>query len=325
MENQIVVSVIIPVYNTEKYLEQCLDSVIASIGEGNAKVQVILIDDGSTDQCAEICDSYATRHAFVRCIHQQNEGVSSARNSGLEVAEGEYIAWVDSDDYVAENWLHQIFEVIETERPDVIVFDSLRVEADKNVLEVYGRKEGLVPIDILRDDIARDIRVLSGLPNKVIHKSCYQNIRFGQEAILEDYQQIFSILKGAKTAYYIPQLLYFYRQQESSIIHSSTPEQSFLCVNMAMKRKKALYPEFQTATTIGVAVQMVRFCRARGYDDRYLPWDKEYKFCRDYIKEHIGEILHDKETPTRWKLKFCLLSVGLLPQIVKMKELRLRK
>lgn len=325
MGNQIIVSVIIPVYNTEKYLKQCLDSAIASIGEQNSKVQVVLVDDGSTDGSAEICDLYAARYPFVQCVHQENGGVSSARNAGLKLAVGEYIAWIDSDDYVSKKWLFQILCAIAKERPDVIVFDTLRVEPQKEVPEVYGGKAGLVPIDILRDDIARDIRMLSGLPNKVIRKSCYKNILFGKDAILEDYRRIFSILKEARAAYYIPQLLYFYRQQKSSILHSSTLEQSFLCVNMAMERKKELYPEFQTAATVGVAVQMVNFCRARGHDKHYLSWDKEYKFCKDYIKAHIGEILHDKKTPAMWKLKFCLLGIGLLPQVMKIRELRLRK
>lgn len=319
MDHSVEISVIIPVYNTEKYLKQCLDSAISSIGDQTLKVQIVLVDDGSTDRCAEICDFYAARYPFVQCIHQKNSGVSIARNVGLKVAVGEYIAWIDSDDYVSPDWFSRILDGIARVNPDVIVFDSLRVGLDKNIPEIYGRPEGSIALEMLLDDIARDIRMLSGLPNKVIRKVCYRDIIFGQETILEDYKRIFQILAEAKTAYYIPQMLYYYRQQESSIIHSSTPEQSFFCVNAALDRKEALFPRFQSAATVGVGVQMVRFCRARGYDVRYLSWNREYSFCMSYVRKNIWRLLFDAETPGIWKFKFCLLGVGLLPVSVKIK------
>lgn len=319
------VSVIIPVYNSGQYLHQCLDSAIASISKRNADVEMILVDDGSTDGCSGICDSYALKYPFIRCIHQENGGVSAARNVGLGLANGDYIAWIDSDDTVAESWFPQIYDVIAREAPDVIVFDSLRIEAKRRTPERYGRPGGVIAKETLLDDIARDIRMLSGLPNKVIKAACYRGVRFGNEVILEDYNRIFSILETADSFVYIPKELYFYRQQEFSIVHSSTPEQSFFCVNAAIRRKQMLYPKYQAAATTGVAVQMVRFCRARAYDRCYQSYQKEYRFCVDYIRQHIEELLRDSEAPIRWKLKFVLLCAGLLPSVVKITEFRRRE
>lgn len=319
MKQNPILSVIIPIYNSAQYLPQCLDSVTASISQRNADIEMILVDDGSTDGCPGICDSYVQKYPFIRCIHQKNAGVAAARNAGLELAKGDYIAWVDSDDTVAEDWFPGIYDVIVREAPDVIVFDSLRLEAGSRIPEQYGRPGGAIARETMLDDIARDIRMLSNLWNKVIRAACYRDVRFGTEVILEDYSRIFSILETAETFFYIPRFLYFYWQREDSIVHSCTPEQSFFCVNTAIRRKEMLYPKYQTAATAGVAVQMVRFCRARAYDRRYLSFQKEYRFCVDYIRHHIGELMHDSETPNKWKLKFMLLRLGLYPHLLKMR------
>ena len=320
MKQRPILSVIIPVYNTAQHLPQCLDSVIASISHGNADIEMILVDDGSTDGCSGICDSYALKYPFIRCIHQENAGVSAARNAGLGLANGDYIAWIDSDDTVAKDWFPQIYDIIAREAPDAIVFDSIRLERGRRIPEQYGRPGGTVARETMLDDIARDIRMLSGLPNKVIKASCYRDVRFGNEVILEDYNRIFSILDTAETFFYIPRFLYFYRQREDSIVHSSPPERSFFCVNAAIRRKQMLYPKYQTAATTGVAVQMVLFCRARAYDKRYLSYQKEYRFCLEYLRHHIEELMHDSETPNKWKLKFMLLRLGLYTPLLKMRK-----
>ena len=205
------------------------------------------------------------------------------------------------------------------------LFDSLRLKGEHRIPEQYGRPGGSVPKPTMLDDIARDIRMLSGLPNKVIKASCYRDVRFGNEAILEDYSRIFTILDAAESFFYIPRFLYFYRQRDGSIVHSSPPERSFFCVNAAIRRKQMLYPKYQTAATAGVAVQMVLFCRARAFDKRYLSFQKEYRFCKGYIRQHWATLLFDSETPVKWKLKFLLLGIGVFPAIVKIKHFRRRE
>lgn len=320
MKQNPILSVIIPIYNSAQYLPQCLDSVVASCSHRSADIEMILVDDGSTDGCSGICDAYARKYPFIRCIHQKNAGVSAARNAGLETAVGDYIAWVDSDDTVSEDWFARIYDGIVRESPDVIVFDSLRLNGGRRIPEQYGRPSGTVARETMLDDIARDIRMLSNLWNKVIKAACYRGVRFGTEVILEDYSRIFSILETAETFFYIPRFLYFYWQREDSIVHSSTPEQSFFCVNTAIRRKEMLYPKYQTAATTAVAVQVVRFCWARANNTRYLPYQKEYRFCVEYIRHHIGELMHDSETPNKWKLKFMLLRMGLYTPLLKMRR-----
>ena len=96
--NQIDISIIIPIYNVEKYLTVCIDSLM---NQGDLRMEIILVNDGSTDLSGEIADEYAKKEERIKVIHQENEGASAARNPGLEIAQGEYIAFLDSEDWIS--------------------------------------------------------------------------------------------------------------------------------------------------------------------------------------------------------------------------------
>ena len=119
-------SFIVPVYNVAPYLRKCVDSLIAQDYED---YEIILVDDGSTDDSGTICDELAAAYENIRVIHQQNGGLSAARNAGLKAAEGEYICFVDSDDYWEENVLGGLMEQVEREKLDVLRFDYQNVRA----------------------------------------------------------------------------------------------------------------------------------------------------------------------------------------------------
>lgn len=135
------ISVVIPVYNVEKYLAQCVDSVL---GQTYQDYEIILVDDGSPDNCPTICDSYAARDSRVRVIHQPNGGLSAARNTGLSAATGEYIYFLDSDDYIEPTALADLVSVAQQEQADVVFFDGYvffdECEED-NTVSRYERKE----------------------------------------------------------------------------------------------------------------------------------------------------------------------------------------
>lgn len=127
------ISVIIPVYNVEKQIERCIDSVLAqSYGE----FEIILVDDGSTDLSGEICDSYAQKDSRIKVIHKNNGGVSSARNLGISHAKGEYIHFIDGDDWIDSGLFHDIYEQIEGSRADIIFFGFKYEDEDGNLIKV---------------------------------------------------------------------------------------------------------------------------------------------------------------------------------------------
>lgn len=135
------ISVVIPVYNVEKYLAECVDSVL---GQTCQDYEIILVDDGATDSSGAMCDEYAQKDARIRVIHQPNGGLSAARNAGLSAASGEYIYFLDSDDYIEPTTLVDLVSVAEQEKADVVFFDGYvffdECEEDDTVSR-YVRKE----------------------------------------------------------------------------------------------------------------------------------------------------------------------------------------
>lgn len=125
-------SIVLPIYNVESYLEICIESVL---GQEFTDYELILVDDGSLDNCPEICDRYASEYDHIRVIHKPNGGLSSARNAGLEIACGEYIWWVDSDDWIVKDALRHLYDA-SADCPDMIKFSYFR--AGEQVVEVSG-------------------------------------------------------------------------------------------------------------------------------------------------------------------------------------------
>ena len=139
-------SVIIPVYNVEKFLRQCIDSVLA---QTFLDYQVLLIDDGSTDSSGTICDEYSEKYAFIKTIHQQNQGLSGARNSGLDHAVGEWIVFLDSDDWVETNMFEVLNKHIQSENIDMVSFNLKLVYEDntKNKNLIFNAENGIEHIN----------------------------------------------------------------------------------------------------------------------------------------------------------------------------------
>ena len=127
MENQALVSVIIPVYNVEKYLRECVDSVI---GQTYKNLEIILVNDGSTDSSGKICDEYVDKDERVTVIHKKNEGPSKTRNAGLKNASGEYIYFLDSDDYIVDNAIENLVMTAESNQADLVFFDAVSFSDD---------------------------------------------------------------------------------------------------------------------------------------------------------------------------------------------------
>ena len=129
MKNNYLVSIIVPVYNTEKYLKKCLDSII---NQTYSNIEIILIDDGSTDNSPKICDEYKSRNNNIKVIHQTNSGVSTARNVGLDAAIGEYVGFIDSDDYIDNNMVEKIMKEIIYDNLDIAIC-NLYIENENNI------------------------------------------------------------------------------------------------------------------------------------------------------------------------------------------------
>lgn len=209
------VSIIIPVYNTEQHLQKCLDSVI---NQTYHNIEIILIDDGSTDNSGKICDDYAKKDDRVKVYHQKNSGVSCARNLGLDVAQGEYISFIDSDDYIDCELLQQVVSKVRHQEFDIIIFGYNEIKAngiypipiDSNVM-LHNKTENILE-DVLMD------RIPNFPCNKIYKKNLWDVIRFPLGHIYEDMFVIPQVFAQAKIIGWISSPLYYYNRCNYSSI-----------------------------------------------------------------------------------------------------------
>ena len=229
------ISIVVPVYNTEKYIHNCVDSIL---GQSCADFELILVDDGSPDNCGAICDEYAAKDARVRVVHQKNGGPSVARNAGIDAATGEYVALVDSDDTIEPTTIEDLVSVIEKCEPDCIdfgfrqIFKSGRIyysvnSIEKDVLlnEKYIREWILPPMLNLRKD--DDHFIENYACNKVFKRAVLEEhqIRFDHtRRVWEDRPFIVTFLRYCRTYYSMSGHYYNYMETDGSLSRRFTLE-----------------------------------------------------------------------------------------------------
>jgi len=303
-------SLIIPVYQVEEYLRACLDSVFCQIPQD---MQVILVDDGSTDASGSICDAYAMKYPQTQVIHQPNRGVAAARNAGLRAAMGEYLLWVDPDDWVADNWFAEIDSAIEQAQPDVFVFDYCEDEDGLQQEKRYSRPEGRLDKERFLCDVSRDIRMNSSLWNKVMKRSLFSGLFFDERLrCLEDYALLHKLIMRADTVEYRSRVLYHYRIRHSGLVRTPNLKISYQSYLTALERKADLEASGRDFGDIGCVLQARGFCK--NYYRMGMPreYAQEFSACRNMILTHIRTILAQKELKWTHRVKLVLIAFPML-------------
>ena len=210
------ISVVVPVYKVEEYLRRCVDSVLAQTFRD---FELILVDDGSPDRCGQICDEYAASDGRIKVIHQENGGLSAARNAGLNVAQGEHVAFVDSDDYCHPEMLNVLYEKIVQYNADVAVSGFKRVDLNGDKID----NESYTPVteEVLDGNEALKRIVAEVLPgyiwNKLYKRDVFKSIRFPTGKLYEDDFIAPRIFYQSKRVVVVPRSLYFYTVNPRSI------------------------------------------------------------------------------------------------------------
>ncbi|OUQ07667.1 hypothetical protein B5E92_06690 [Erysipelatoclostridium sp. An15] len=214
------VSIIVPVYNVEKYLSECIESLI---NQTYKEIEIILIDDGSTDFSGKICDDYSKKDQRIKVIHKNNEGLSQTRNMGIEIAIGNYICFVDSDDIVSPRYCEILYNLLNDTNYDFSVCNTYRF-IDGEKIELLNNKN-LTTVISNRDYFSNQINKKTefGVWNKLFKKQSLNNIRFKKNKLHEDV--IFSadlFINLSNGVIITDSQLYYYRQRENSIVHSKS-------------------------------------------------------------------------------------------------------
>jgi glycosyltransferase involved in cell wall biosynthesis len=210
------VSVVVPVYNVEKYLPECVDSIIS---QSYANLEIILVDDGSPDNCPALCDEYAEKDKRVQVIHKKNGGLSDARNAGIKKATGKYICFIDSDDYVAKTFIEKLYEALDKNNANMSVCGYKCVYSDGTMKIDERPKEAVLGEDDYWLKVNPDMFTTFVVAwNKLYKKEIFAKIRYEKGKINEDEIILHQVVSQCKRIAVISDKLYFYRKREDSIM-----------------------------------------------------------------------------------------------------------
>ncbi len=230
MQKEPIISIIVPVYKVENYLQKCIDSILAQTFRD---FELILVDDGSPDRCPELCDAAAEKDGRIRVIHQKNGGLSAARNAGLDIARGGWIGFVDSDDTIEPEMYETLYRLVQEHGANLAVCGMLLVdEQDKTLTEPIKAPQLMV---LTREQA---IGRIASTPfhvanNKLYDREIFAQLRYPVGRLNEDSFTAPAVLEQVTTAVYTQQQLYHYCQRTGSIMHQQKKLRNYDAVEAA--------------------------------------------------------------------------------------------
>ena len=309
-------TVVIPVYNVEKYLKRCVESVLV---QGWHNYDIILVDDGSTDKSPQICDDYVKAYDFISVIHKENRGLSEARNTGISQAKGEYVYFPDSDDWIEPDTFIALAEELESQKFDIISFNREFVKGEEDaivsdplVTKVFEGKDGFV-------QMLKHSYITEFANDKIYKKSLFvdNNISFPKGKYYEDLGTNYKLFLSAKNVFATNQKYYHYLIDNPDSITQSWNEQKFS--DMFGFYKDIFYSDFVRSQLNQEEIQILQLYYVNGLthilaslyksklDKKYIDITKEVK--QELVKNSVS-LSQMKDQPN--KLKYILFRLKVL-------------
>lgn len=309
------VSVIIPVYKVEKYLRRCVNSIINQDFED---YEIILVDDGSPDGCPAICDEYAALYTMIRVIHKENGGLSDARNVAVVQAKGDYILFVDSDDYVDRNHISSLWDRLERNNadmvcsPPVIEYETSGMAINDNPEGDNKRKETFPELCVGTREaqaiILRGYPVGTSACSKIIKKEHCLKHPFPKGKVMEELATIYHVVGETKKVAFIGIPTYHYVQRAGSILHTSFSLKE-VDEYMGMAEQYAIHAptiDIKRAAAVRLILLAGRLSCASNKKEENMIYHSIVKYCRKYLKYYIT----DKKMSSRERLRAILMSIS---------------
>lgn len=226
------ISIIVPVFNVAPYIEKCIESIR---NQTLSEIEIILVDDGSTDQSGTICDEFGKKDSRILVLHKENGGLSSARNIGIAAATGKYIGFVDGDDWIATEMYQELYELAETENGQIVTCRYREIYDDCDAISatvsgkyvVYNEQETLEKFFLKH--------ISESVCDKIFERSLFTTVRFSEGEINEDTCVVVKLLMQSRKTVQLEREFYFYRKRKGSITRSGYSE-SFQIVVKHMKQ-----------------------------------------------------------------------------------------
>lgn len=307
------ISVVIPVYNAEQYLRRCMDSVLKQDYE---EIEVVLVDDGSVDDSGLLCDGYAQKDNRVRVVHQENQGASIARLNGLRIARGEYVTFVDCDDWIDNHYVSTLYQSAVQLKVNVCSCDVKRVkEGEEHVCDYVNRQPEVLVYDELMPRFFK--YEFWGFPGKLYLKSALMQIPFPKATLSEDYLVMAQLFMQERRMAYVATPLYFYEYHPSSLSHQKLSRRAFeefdnvKAVYDVMKEREPQYASMALANVVETCIKLHLMVLHSQESDAY---QMEYSRIHSFLQQHIKEIFFCHSLS--WKSKGVVSGLLSFPKMV---------
>lgn len=304
------VSVIIPVFNSERFLRRCLDSVITQDYED---IETILVDDGSMDDSGAICEEYAGKYSNIVVYHKQNEGASLARKYGLERANGEYVCFIDSDDWVSPNYVSELYALIEKYNVNVSACSVQRVKIGDN-RENNVRDVCQSSVLQYKELMPRYFKYeLWGFPGKLYLRSLLVALDYPKATIGEDYYVMAQLFCKERQVAYTEEPLYYYEYHENSLSHQKLSKKAFeefenvKAVYDYTGHNMPQYTDYALSNVVETCVKLYSLAMDKGERVNYI---MHLSSISSFLKKHFKDIICCKPLNGNVKLLALLLTVS---------------
>lgn len=308
------ISVIIPVYNTEKYLEKCINSVL---NQSFQQFEIILVEDGTKDNSGEICDLYAQKDSRVKVIHQENCGLAISRRNGAKSAKGKYVIFLDSDDWIDEEMLNALYETIEEKKADMVCSQFKRVFSNGKEKKAAFKFSDIICNDlesmVYHMHITRYINAAAWA--KLIKKELIDKITFPDNlAIGEEHNMVSQLLWNASRVVIVDAAYYNYYIRDDSISHAGYNKkygnslENYIKIESGFEKAFPKYKTYLRGFYVEYEMAVITaMCRNKNYD-----WTVINRL-RSHMRNQISDICANKVTP--FYLKCCAIMITYSPRI----------
>lgn len=304
------ISVIVPVFNVDQYLDKCIESIVKQTYQN---IEIILVNDGSSDNSYNICYQWSQTYSNIIIINKENGGLSSARNAGLDVAQGDYIAFVDSDDYIEKDMLATMRAVFDKNSCVSVVvcstetFDEYNRTKQFMSLSSYGYMKSK---DYLRLILKR--KANNAVWNKLYRKESINKLRFIDGRINEDILFNTSFLLQSEGVYSIPKVFYKYRLRQGSITQQANPKLFQFIENAFIIRNDItnIYGDELKHEINGYTYhEICNFISTIQRYNSYQSFSKEIDFCLDYLKQNWQDFITNPNCSLIYKFKIFFVLI----------------
>ena len=304
------ISVIVPIYNVEKYLKKCIDSILK---QTYTNLEIILVDDGSPDNCGKICDEYAKKDKRIKVLHKKNGGLSDARNKGIEIAKGRYIYLIDSDDIITKDSIEILYKNIIETKKDISIGristfteeNNMRTEDCEECIEVYDTKEAI-------EHLLYNTKYTSSSAGKLFLASIFKDTKFPVGKKYEDLATVYKLIYNSSNGVVATNKIvynYFVARQGSIMNEkfSATRMEALYFTEEILEFVKQKFPDIENAAITRLIIE----CRDILVE---IPKKYEYKefekYVYNYIKKYRIRTLLNKKLPLKQKIALSPILFG---------------